>query len=692
MSIFSYPRINVKGVILIDVATANNDDYSGVRFPCGTPPLGGMPLRLADSNAVQALTYGLTDAEWIAWVQQPHTFVKPQPQGRTAAGPAGIQAVYTKAEGVREAPAQQGTVQETYIPAEWNYYGSMSLTMQDVQVIGVQYEDRLASTPAEDPLVGATLSFKNRPGDMGRSTGLLIDVNPEDVPCSQVFANSLLLEADARAIMLGKPSKAVTRWINFQRNAGLNGPNGAACCFQCTIPLEELQGQPILDVMAQGGPLPPTFKGMVFRYIVYRPLQEINVFRFQGEAWFREMVALYQKQGVNPDIAEIVGTLGPWYEGEMQSVPVGRLLNTTAKSFPLPPGSRSNGTNFFLAPAVFQVSRERGLVSVDFSGTFPEKYGNPEFKPLPPTLNPKYDALGTVRLVVRKDAQVHDFGPVPYDDSAGGDRKGWVFDFSIKDLPEPVLDLIDAGSFALNHSTYGDLLAESDDFLASDQSCLFGEQGGPCSVTQEFMNQGPVPEPATVRVFRRGRELTAAECPDITVWEYDTTPNQRPGQRRKLTTTYKPGQPLTVCCDRPGNRLYTFTLPGQPDPPLAYGGLNLMTAPQINLRLLPNDKDYSEYYKDPQAPEPIGNEKLTFDVLFREVLHNYYLLYPAMNQLIPLNDPQQWADPEMAGRMMQRTQQSWWDRAEYMPRTRDLSRSRRQLLHAWCLKFLRPDA
>jgi hypothetical protein len=110
----------------------------------------------------------------------------------------------------------------------------------------------------------------------------------------------------------------------------------------------------------------------------------------------------------------------------------------------------------------------------------------------------------------------------------------------------------------------------------------------------------------------------------------------------------------------------------------------------INLRILPNDRDYSRYYIDPSVPQPVGNDSLTFDVIYSEVLRNYYLLYPAMSLRIPLNDPEQWADPEMAGRMMQRIQKTWFDKAEYMPRTRDLSESRRTLLQAWCLKFLTP--
>jgi hypothetical protein len=48
MGVFAFPRINVKGLISINVGTANNDDYSSSQFPPGSP-FAGQPLRLASS-------------------------------------------------------------------------------------------------------------------------------------------------------------------------------------------------------------------------------------------------------------------------------------------------------------------------------------------------------------------------------------------------------------------------------------------------------------------------------------------------------------------------------------------------------------------------------------------------------------------------------------------------------------------
>jgi hypothetical protein len=681
MSVFSYPRINVKGLLSIDVGTANNDDYSNDQFPPDWGPYAGEPMRLFDSADVSALTYGMTDDVYVPWLQEPDTFVQPTQKG-----------AQTKAESL----GATNNKEILRLPGEWNYYGSMGLSMMGVNVIGVAVPGQLITEPSGSPFIGAQLSFKNRVGDTGRSTGMIVDVNAEDVPCSQIFTDFLTLEKDGQALFTAKPTKSVTRWINFQCNTNLPGPNGAGGYFYCVIPADELQGQPILQMMARAYPslVPP--QGILFRSYIYRPLQKINTLKYAGDAWFAPMVELYKNKEINPDFAEYIGTISPWYAREMQSVQVGRVLNPTGNTFPIPQGSLGNTGNpptykFGLAPAVASVN-DRTL-SVDFCGTFPDQYTSKEYDPLQTGDNPKYD-FGEVSVMLTYLTTTYPIGNIPYQNRTGeADQRGWVFD-----LPLPAnlnQDAINNGVISLLSRRYSALLLqESEYFIASDQSCIYAEQqvAPPDSTTASFVNQsGTAPGPATIRLYRKGVELGPNPALPIKVWEYDTTPNQDPGSRTLVRADYQPGEPLRAKTHKPGNWLFTLTLPGQPDPPQQYQQLSLMTVPMINLRVLPNNKDYGEYYKDPTAPQPVGNDKLTFEVIYREVLQTYYLLYPAMNRVVPLNDPDYWADPVMAGLLMQRTQKSWWNKAEYMPRTRDLSDSRRTLLHAWCLKIMNPD-
>jgi hypothetical protein len=109
-------------------------------------------------------------------------------------------------------------------------------------------------------------------------------------------------------------------------------------------------------------------------------------------------------------------------------------------------------------------------------------------------------------------------------------------------------------------------------------------------------------------------------------------------------------------------------------------------APSISLRILPNDEDFSAYYVDPSAEDPRGNDQLTFEVVYQKVLRTYYLLYPRMNQKFPLNDES--AVGTYAQAILDVTDPKSWMSISYMPRTRDMSESRRKLLRAWCNKVL----
>jgi len=112
----------------------------------------------------------------------------------------------------------------------------------------------------------------------------------------------------------------------------------------------------------------------------------------------------------------------------------------------------------------------------------------------------------------------------------------------------------------------------------------------------------------------------------------------------------------------------------------------ITNAPGISLRILPNDEDFSQYYVDPNAEEPVANDRLTFDVLYEKVLRTYYLLYPVMIPYVKLNSEE--AVRDNAQPILDTTERSVWMTRSYMPRTRDMSSSRLKLLRAWCRKAL----
>jgi len=640
MSLFDYPRINFKGTLQLNPGTANNDDYAA-DFSLATAwgPFAGATLGLIDSKRVEARTYGMSEEAFIAWVQKAQTFDSRNPPGTTL----------------------------QIIPAEWNYYGDMSSQIVQAKVIGVQ------TGPANDdpshPAMGADLSF----------SGHITDVNSEgSPPATQFFIDRLALAKGDRTFISGTASKGASQWLNFYRNVNLTADAGAGAYVHHVI---RKQAGTTIDL--------PGFEdaqiaGVIFRYYLYRVQKDA-----QSNA---DIEALYEQGKANPATLEIVGTFAPLLASEtIVTGPTGRLMVSNTTPIPTPQETRNNGNRtvsqsaaglIALAPAV--LDRHGDTVSADFVGTFPDYFQD--------GANPKFD-FGSVSLVAAGGTGTAVIGPVDYADTAAGDRKGWIFDFDLSSNRDAQKVLADPSAvFTLVHPTIGDVLQETDYYFVTNQQALYAEQFGSGT---EFLNQGSL-EPATVSVYHRGQALSPNACPPITVWQYRSIPLQAPGQAEPIATDLRPGQPIAVDTRQPGNFLFTFTINDGAHPapagypPASYGTFMLppyvTNWPSISLRILPNDEDFSRYYVSPDAEEPVGNSLLTFAVVYAKVLRTYHLLYPAMNQIFPLNDEQQVAQQAQA--ILQVTEPALWMSSRYMPRTRDMSGSRRKLLRAWCRKVL----
>jgi hypothetical protein len=652
MSLFDYPRVNFKGTIQLNPGTANNDDYAqqpgAALLPASFGPYAGQVLGLIGSETVQPRTYGMSDVEFIAWVQRAQTF---------------------DISGSGQPPK---TAQ--IIPAEWNYYGDMTSRILQAAVVGVQtvpgqvYAKADPGVPAT-AVIGATLSY----------SGHITDVNSEgSPPGTQFFIDSLKVASGATTFLSGSASKGASQWLNFMRNVNLTQDGGSgAYVYHVMRKSSATINLPGFDK--------PNIVGVICRYYLYR--------RAGGASSNAAIEALYQNQQSNPAELEIAGTFAPLFADEkIFTGPVGRLLiSTTANIAAVDPTTKqplqnnNGGGQIALAPAVLRRIKDR--ISADFSGTFPD-YFHPDSG-----ANPKLD-FGPVTLVVSNATGSAPIGPVDYADTDAGDRSGWIFDFDVSSNAAAQKVLQDpAAKFSLQHPQFGTVLDETDYYFVSNQQAIYAEQNGP---DDRFLNQG-IAEPATVAVYHRGRELGVSECPPITVWGYQSVPIQFPGKVQIIATNFSPGQPLKVDTGQSGNWLFTFSIDPRSSgfPPPDYNAflapnLTVTYAPAISLRILPNDEDFRKYYVDPKATEPVGNAQLTFDVVYQKVLRTYYLLYPIMNlAAFPLNSEQ--AVKENAPGILQATDLKVWMKGVYMPRTRDMSASRRTLLQAWCRK-VQPSA
>ncbi len=646
MSLFDYPRINFTGTLTLNPGTANNDDYSGRWHD----PTNGANLALIDSATVQPITNGLSDTEFLDWLQKEHTF---EPTNGTGSP-------------------------RKFIPAEWNYYGNMS-SKTLAQITGVQTDAQSTATTdaAYSQLIGKPINM----------SGNITDVNSEgSPPGTQFFLNHFSLKAGDIEIS-GTPDKAACQWINFARNVNMQGDAGA--------------GGYMYHVIRDGTVKLPGFEdqnpiGMVLRYYVYAKHNSL------GNS--ADILDRYAEKKTNPADFQITGTLAPLFAHETSLTgPVGRLLACDVPNIDVPEGKRNNTSNGKLALAPAVVSCTDDLISVDFMGSFPEEMvGTFPSQPAindpawdKPTLkNPKF-IFGDVMLTLISGSDRVDIANVPYQDTAAGNARGWLFDFDISSNEAATKMLADPDAiFSLNSAAYGDVLQETDYYFVTNQQAVYAEQG---DTTDTYVNQGLPRETAEFSVYHRGKQLSAADTPPVTVWGYKATPLGDSGARTVLYENFDPGAPLSLHPPlakdffQPGTYYLTFgvegaTGPTSGDPPDTYA--KYIDAPftvltnrtGISIRVLPNE-DFSDYLIQGKTGL-ITKPDVTFDFVYQNTLRTYDLLFPAMHAVFPLSNES--VIGAMAQSILQRTDLNLWGNTGFMPITRDMSESRRALLQAWC--------
>ena len=404
-------------------------------------------------------------------------------------------------------------------------------------------------------------------------------------------------------------------------------------------------------------------------------------------------LGMYKNQQENPAPLQIVGTFAPWYEGEdITTVPVGRLLTSESQNILKPSGRNVQNNGFFigagkgnlaLAPAI--LSQEGDTVSIDCIGTFPDFYNYQNEND-----NPKYN-FGNVSLMVSNGNNNVEIDDIPYQDTNTGNACGWIFNFDISKNKKAKTILSNPNQATFSFLCKKEIvLKEVDYYFVSNQCAVYGEQNGsPTEFWNELKNDN-----ITVSVFSRGVKLNADNCPPISVWQYKSVPLQAPGNKELISDSLKPGDPISLDVSLPGNFLLTFGI-NTPSNFLPESYLDFMyppyitNYPQISIRILPNNVDFSEYYENPGASGDnlIANNKLTFDVVYKYSLRTYDLLYPAMKYKgFDLADCE--VVSNKASSILHVTDPMQWMSISYMPRTRDLSNSRINLLRAWCRKVL----
>jgi hypothetical protein len=671
MGLFDFPRIHVFGTHLTNPGTGNNDSASP----------GTELTVVSNTERVQAMTQGMTDAQFEAWMT--------------------------------------GLDKYGLLRAQWNYYGDFGFRFIDVRVRSVQLSpDRVVTDPAADPFIGAQVYLND---------ATMCDANPEGFTSTQVFSESLEIRSprvlgSGGSFISRKPTRATTRWLNWYRNVsyhglfglppdGANGKlssggaGGASASFQCGIEIRphDLKARrgdtadrdevlhkllprgskalsELVDVLKRRDAL-----GLLFRYNIYLCFP-----KFSDTDLAVEFAA--GRKLANPAYGLVLGTIAPWFEGEPSTIAMGRNLKPCA-----PFTNPYRPMPYYLSPVVARVDTQSRVVSLDMANCLPED--GPE--------GDKFN-LGTVVVGLRKATvagedpakntnPVVPIGPMPNDRQTYVSQGG-IYDVSYDHLARKQQAWLDDDGYELVLQTGlgGVLLSETPYMVASDSGCNYLDALSPGeSWTDPAVREQLAKQPAEglrgdidIHVRRRGkvpRGRTAIrveqwrETPTGLINEYGVYRYPALLRSETLTVAGGVGRYTLTPAEGTGLRLFRFVPPGNFPQEISPNTLAQLAFQEffVELRVLPFD-DY----------RAVREEELTFDLIYNEIFRYYRLVLPAMSERLDLSNPTIWQTPTAARYVLRMVDEQLWAFYNYMPRTRDLSKYRRDLLRRFCLKVL----
>jgi hypothetical protein len=310
MSVLSLPRIYFTGAICWDPATGNNNDY----FPTYNDEQATLNWDFFKQFGIDITpaNFGTTFRPW--------------------------------------AIANQTINSTTGIPGEWNYFGGNGayFTQYTDPTTGIDRRTKITGgmiTPGQpvtsDPLIGTPVTVLGDPfGDpQPKPPGRLIDSNPTSVYSAQLYFNSMAVGNESANIAAPRVERMQSRFVNFTRNFNLPAAGGASVTWQACFPMSNglkiNAGKSNLLAQLQAAIGPGKAKGIMVRFNTYLNLYfqngYFNNFHPQPKS-AAELPALYDaalKSGnlfSNPCYSRVVGVIGPWYDGELNTCPEGRYL------------------------------------------------------------------------------------------------------------------------------------------------------------------------------------------------------------------------------------------------------------------------------------------------------------------------------------------------------------------------------
>lgn len=717
MSVLSFPRIYVSGFMQWDVCTANNNDYV---------PVYAMADAALDWTYLDQ--FGITPENFRdrfrPWVIDPSKDVVVN-------------------DGASDnCPACAGGDPNTHLSSRWNYYGSAGATT-------VQYTNKVtavcggATGPGapitSDPLVGKPFSVLGNQAGGRASAGRLIDIDPSAPWVSQILLDRIHL-GDADVFLDGPvTSRMFSRDFMVPRNldARLMIAGAIGVVFQTTIATGALTIQnpgnasKLLTAM-QEALKRPGVAGVMLRMSAYNTLYYQNgVFNStrQRPRGCCDIWQMYKNGEVftNPAYSRITGTAGLWLNGELATSPSGHFVipaNPLAPASSAVPAvqvtgaaghrsiSESTSSNS-LPPwgiAYLEIDYEKKIVSVDLSNTIlGQSYGEDPF-----TTGVNFD-VGPMAVGVANGSSFLTIGTIPY--AGGYDATAYNATSGIYDVPfgsgvtpDAIRTALAAkGSMlALKAGPPNNVIACQELYwtASTDHRGTYLEQNETLPIDVQVRYRGAVPPGGTKILLAQyyawppqvGTSFWVLSGTLPPSGSYPPPPQPPPpnvefvggptidvdGGGKAVVTikALRPGFPIIV--------MYAYG-PGDPVPTPAqtiqFGGTTptIQTAQNIVVRVMPFDDGLFAEFRD------VWNGKydrtLAWKFVYGKILYVYDMLYPVMDQFMPLGDL-----TRIEGAVDQleaMISKDMLNSTLYMPVTRELSNGKRRVLEAWANLIVR---
>jgi hypothetical protein len=541
-------------------------------------------------------------------------------------------------------------------------------------------------------MLGASLSFNSNFFDpQSRTTAYLCDVDSEGQMCTQIFCGNAGIYSNNNGVQKtffsGTPCKSTARWMNLTKVLNWSDPSlipmGGSACFYSTIPLSNCDSDlKLLFEQYANEPIDNFFMRFVIHQV--HEVRNPDYSKMPG-------ITLGNGQTVpkNPASVAISGSICPWKTGDMKTAGICRILKNsgtvaiTPKGIPTPypKGSTTPVTlppTVSLAPVFLNYDMARNILSLDIInsiceygtvvGSLPPYAGNGDV-PYFSDFDTYHFDQASLDVYFQKDGSPLAIKLGGFNYANDFNMQQYLATGGMVDINPITFSTYSQGRFYISIGT-NKVLLEDDVFISTDQQGTYAEQN---QVPENlYLNDGLPKVPITMRAFFRGQPIPSTTVQKITVQSI----NMLAGTVSNIIKSIYDGMPYVYPVNNDGCMTYNFANSVQDLLSPDFSNIFIFTMRgciTVN-RVLSTEPQLAPYLN--------GQLPVTWDVVYQNVFKCYHAILPIMNVIVPFTQAN-WSDPFMINAMLQFTDQNNWSKPLYMPITRELSASQRQLLQLW---------